>query len=86
MALLGAAQGQGSGSPGGGQGISQGQGGPRQHVVRITEQEKAHIDNLCNLGFSRQRALEAYLICDKNEELAANYLLENGDDTNMGEG
>jgi hypothetical protein len=69
--------GGGGGAPQGGQGG--GGGGPRSHTVQITMEEKAQLDRLEALGFSRQRALEAWLLCDRNEELAANFLFENND-------
>jgi ubiquitin len=36
------------------------------------------IDNLVQLGFTKERAAEAYFACDKNEEMAANFLFESG--------
>lgn len=46
--------------------------------VDLTEAEKAVVETLANsLGFSHQQALEAFLVCDKNHMMAANYLFEN---------
>ena len=49
-------------------------------VLQVTEEERTAIDRLIGMGFDKARVVEAYFACDKNEELAANYLLEHLND------
>ena len=63
-------------------GAAGGAAGGRTYI-QITEEEKAQIDNLTSLGFPRDVALEAWLLCDRNQELAAAYLLEHGGELPM---
>lgn len=51
---------------------------PGAQVVQVTPEEQAAIQRLEALGFPRQIAVEAYFACDKDEEMAANYLFEHG--------
>lgn len=55
---------------------------PPPQYVSVTQEEKESIDRLVELGFDRTRAIEAFLACDRNEQLAANYLFEHHDDEN----
>ncbi|WRT70618.1 UV excision repair protein Rad23 [Kwoniella shivajii] len=55
-------------------------GGPQVMQVNLTQEEAAAVERLEGLGFDRQMVLQAYMLCDKNEELAANFLFEQGED------
>lgn len=48
-------------------------------TIALTEKELESVKKLEALGFPKHVALEAFIACDKNEELAANYLFENMD-------
>ncbi|ODO10497.1 UV excision repair protein Rad23 [Cryptococcus amylolentus CBS 6273] len=48
--------------------------------VDLTQEEAAAVSRLEALGFDRQMVLQAYMLCDKNEELAANFLFDQTDE------
>ena len=43
--------------------------------MELSDEERAAVERLGALGFPFAACLEAFLICDRNEALAANYLL-----------
>lgn len=50
---------------------------PQGPAIRLTKEESDAVKRLQDLGgFSQAEAVQAYLACDKNEELAANFLFE----------
>lgn len=58
-----------------------GQGGqpqPPPGSIQVSQEEMEAIERLVSLGFTKARAAEAYFACDKNEEMAANFLFEAG--------
>ncbi|KYK57768.1 UV excision repair protein [Drechmeria coniospora] len=53
---------------------------PGAQAISVTEEERDAIERLVRLGFGRDQAIQAYFACDKNEELAANFLFEQPED------
>jgi len=55
-------------------------GRPQAIQLQITPQDQEALERLISLGFTRNRAIEAYFLFEKSEDAAANYLLNTKDD------
>ena len=49
---------------------------PAQPTIELSEDDHANVQTIMEMGFTQEQAIEAYLVCNKNVELAINFLFD----------
>jgi UV excision repair protein RAD23 len=65
------------------QGGTHGTSGMQTVQIPVDERDREALNRIVNMGFSEEMALQAYFACEKNEEAAVNFLLNDPFDDDM---